>query len=102
MARERWKDYFETQELENLTEELVFEELYTYTKLHQEEFCTCAKCLMDIAALVLNTVPPLYSASIAERMDPSPGFQKKYENLRGDIQRAIPRAVSQVKDMAHH
>ena len=57
------KDFFRSDEIVNLTEEIVYDELKDLIERAEIEFCQCDKCLFDIACVVLNRIPTLYSSS---------------------------------------
>ena len=68
----RHKDHFETDELENVTEEIVFEVLYHL--IHEEDVNTPEDptCLQDVAAIALNSLPPKYAVSYLDKVNPRP------------------------------
>jgi len=64
------------------------------------DMCHCERCRLDIAALVLNSLPPSYVVTYE-------GEVKKRTNAlaiqrKADIVREIAKAAQVVKDHAHH
>ena len=58
-----YKEKLGINNLENILEEIVFKELHL---LHQDssiKFCKCNICTQDIAAIVLNSMQPMYENS---------------------------------------
>ena len=96
------KDFFQSDEIVNLAEEIVYDELQALIGREEIEFCQCDKCLFDIACVVLNKIPSLYSSSIADRTYPSVEFKTEYDNLKLLAAEEIPRAIEQIKDRLHH
>ncbi|TIH17018.1 hypothetical protein D0S45_07575 [Marinifilum sp. JC120] len=96
------KDFFKTGEIVNLAEEAVYEELQVLISREEIEFCQCDKCLFDIACVVLNSIPSLYSSSIVDRTYPSPEFKAEYDNLKILAAAEIPQAIEQIRDRLHH
>ena len=50
--------------LKNETEEIVLNELERQLKSFPENMCTCKECLLDMLALALNSIKPLYRVSL--------------------------------------
>ncbi|NDV27450.1 late competence development ComFB family protein [Desulfovibrio sp. JC010] len=96
------EEFFRTGEIVNLAEEIVYEELKTLIGRAEIEFCQCDKCLFDIACVVLNKIPSLYSSSIADRTYPSPEFKAEYERLKLLAAAEIPQAIERIRDRLHH
>lgn len=96
------KEFYGTGEIVNLAEEAVYEELMAFINRKEVEFCQCDKCLFDIACVVLNAIPSMYSSSIADRTYPSEDFKKNYDALREAAAAEIPKAIRRVKDRLHH
>ncbi|NDV23076.1 late competence development ComFB family protein [Desulfovibrio sp. JC022] len=96
------KDFFKTGEIVNLAEEAVYEELRKLISREEIEFCQCDKCLFDIACVVLNNIPSLYSSSIVDRTYPSAEFKAEYENLRILAATEIPQAIERIRGRLHH
>ncbi|HAS90219.1 MAG TPA: hypothetical protein DCS48_13080 [Desulfovibrio sp.] len=96
------EEFFKTGEIVNLAEAAVHEELQALIDRAEIEFCQCDKCLFDIACVVLNTIPSLYSSSIADRTYPSAEFKADYEKLKKLAAVEIPQAIERIRDRLHH
>ncbi len=60
-----FREEYELDYLENEAESLVFEELES--QLNEDwasDVCKCQDCVLDMAALALNTVKPFYRVSL--------------------------------------
>lgn len=95
-------EFFRSGEIVNLAEQAVYEELVTFINKANVEFCQCDKCLFDIACVVLNTMPSLYSSSIVDRTYPNPEFKAEYSQLKSLAAEEIPKAIERIKDRLHH
>ncbi len=98
-----FKEYLYTNAgLENLTENLVFQELYDFSqkvsKLNTSEFCNCSICLADVAAIVLNDLKPYYCSNFLDK-DKSKEYYLKYKS---EVQQKILKAFDLVKKNPHH
>ncbi|MBN2139939.1 MAG: late competence development ComFB family protein [Desulfovibrionaceae bacterium] len=98
----RYKELFFHEDLENMAEEILFEELHSLIEQGDRDFCTCSVCIQDVAAIVLNKVPPLYSCSILEKTSPNEGFFRRIEEVRGLIRRELPVAIDKVSSSNNH
>lgn len=97
------KDYlYTTTGLENLAEELVFQELYDFTQkakiMPDNDLCICCICLADIAAIVLNELPPFYCSNFIDK-DKNMNYYTKYKS---EVQQKIIAAIDIVKKNPHH
>lgn len=95
-----YKEKFEIDSLENIVEEIVFRELYLLKKENKVEFCQCKICLQDIAAIVLNTVPPVYQNS--EKFLPPNTDKIDMEKFPQILRQLLMVAIEKVKDAPHH
>ncbi|MDR2447558.1 MAG: late competence development ComFB family protein [Treponema sp.] len=58
-------DNYNLENLKNEAERLVFDEINTQLGSFPEgEICTCNECVIDMAAIALNTVKPFYRHSL--------------------------------------
>lgn len=98
----RHKDHFETEELENVTEEIVFEVLYHLLHEEQIEAPQDPTCLQDVAAIALNALPPKYAVSYLDKVNPRPERLTMLENLRKQAERELRRAIDIVLERPHN
>ncbi|MCL1928720.1 MAG: late competence development ComFB family protein [Treponema sp.] len=57
-------DEYEFDILENESEKLVIEELGKQLDDYKKTICKCNTCVVDMAAMALNAVKPLYRVSL--------------------------------------
>ena len=57
-----FRDSYETRNLINVSETLIFDAIDAVIPGHPE-MCKCQDCVLDVAAIALNNVPPRYRAS---------------------------------------
>jgi competence protein ComFB len=90
------------QDLENLAEEIVFQELDRIIRTGPASFCRCEVCIQDIVALTLNRIPSLYCSSLADKLHPGPDLARKIEQVRKLAQDVLPEAIDQISSAVHH
>lgn len=88
--------------LENLTENLVLQEIYNFSQKVKNatnpQFCICNICLADVAAIVLNELKPYYCSNFIDK-DKYKDYYKKHKT---EVQRKIVKAFDMVKKNPHH
>ncbi|GMO35642.1 MAG: hypothetical protein Ta2B_15720 [Termitinemataceae bacterium] len=57
-------DAYDFENLSNEAERLVLEELAKQLECYPQKICLCNDCVMDMAAMALNSVKPLYRCSL--------------------------------------
>jgi competence protein ComFB len=55
---------YDFQNLSNLTEKIVLDELERQLDQYKTDICKCNDCVVDMAAMALNSVKPLYRCSL--------------------------------------
>ncbi|HHX18730.1 MAG TPA: late competence development ComFB family protein [Clostridium sp.] len=87
---------------ENLTENIVLEELERFTKdteeMKKKGYCKCWICLADVAAIVLNQLKPNYCSNFIDKNKNNEYFT----NLRIEVGEMIDNAFETVKKNPHH
>lgn len=96
------KKQYEAYDLENVAEDLVFEQIDALVNDPDKKFCRCNVCLQDMAAIVLNRVPALYSCSILEKNSPGENFGARIEETRKRIAELLPEAIEMVRRNNNH
>ena len=86
--------------LQNEAELLVFNELKKQLNGNEEEFCRCKECLVDMAAIALNAVKPIYRCSLlgaqyAAQAINDPAYAKS-------VQHAVTAAIEKVSTNPAH
>ena len=88
-----FKEDYELDYLENEAESLVFKELEE--QLNEgwaNDICKCQDCVLDMAALALNSVKPFYRASLMGKVYASSLTASDYgEEVREAVNKAITK-----------
>lgn len=88
--------------LENLTENIVLNELEEYIEdtenMEKNGYCKCWICLADVAAIVLNQLKPFYCSNFIDK-DVNNEY---FINLRIKAGEMIRKAFETVKKNPHH
>ncbi|MBI4863250.1 MAG: late competence development ComFB family protein [Candidatus Riflebacteria bacterium] len=90
------------ENLENLQEGAVYE---TLGQILDEEakrgliICRCPACLVDIAAVALNSLPPRY---VADRFNKFPPENGEIDRHRDQVIQALRLAIRTVSSRPHH
>ena len=93
-------DTYDFELLKNESEKLVLDELELQLAQASEEICRCNECIVDMAAMALNNVRPLYRFSILGTLYAA---QAKNEPVYADtIQQAVAQAISKVSSNPSH
>jgi competence protein ComFB len=56
--------HYNFENLSNMAETIVFEELERQLDARADDICKCNDCVVDMAAMALNSVKPLYRCSL--------------------------------------
>lgn len=88
-------DYHDLEELHNANEELVWKALER-TLIDNPTFCRCRDCILDAAALALNSLPSRYQVFAFHNNDPQTG------EPGADVVSAVTSALEQVRRRPHH
>jgi len=94
------KDEYDFELLKNEAENLVLHEMEQQLANAPEEMCRCNECIVDIAAISLNAVKPLYRFSILGTLYAS---QAMTEQAYADsVKQAVAQAIVKVRDNPAH
>jgi competence protein ComFB len=86
--------------LKNEAEQIVLNELERQLKILPNYICMCKECLLDVMALTLNSVKPLYRVSLMGRIYTGMAMEEKaYAAL---ISEAVFRAIERVHNNPFH
>lgn len=98
-----YKDKYCSKELLNVTEEVVFEELHKIITSQSVDFCKCEVCLLDIVAISLNNLPPIYWGNRFEKFRPRSEAQKEQEaEMHKLAHEELVIAIETVSNNPHH
>lgn len=89
----KFSERYSTEDLHNHAEDLVFEQIEKSLEDYgaPEEAYT-QEAVLDIAALALNQIPPLYRVTLLGRL-----YETEFKEKYGDqIEKAVARAIRKV------
>jgi competence protein ComFB len=86
--------------LRNEAEVLVLREMEQQLKNAPEDMCRCNECIVDIAAMTLNTVKPLYRFSLLGTLYTSVAMTE--QSYADSIQKAVADAIKKVRENPGH
>jgi len=86
-------DDYGFDQLKNKAEQLVYGELEAQLAQADEKICRCNDCVMDMAAMALNNVKPLYHYSILGTLyaDQAKSDQAYAESVQQQVAHAIAK-----------
>jgi len=94
------KESYDFSILENEAERIVTAELKRQlAEIEDESFCFCEDCVLDMAALALNSVKPLYRVSLLGTMYAQAAGEGEYHE---EISRAVTSAIGKVHARPSH
>jgi competence protein ComFB len=93
-------DAYDLEHLANEAERLVLEELGRQLESCQGEICLCNDCVVDMAAMALNTVKPLYRYSLLGTLWASSAMDD--EAYAKSVQEAVSSAIEKVRANPSH
>ena len=85
-------------QIKNYMEEIVFNQMQEV--LNDINACTCEKCILDIAAIALNDLPPKYIVS--EKGELYSKISALKQQFEVDVIAAITKAAVLVKRRPRH
>jgi competence protein ComFB len=93
-------DNYDLENLINEAEHLVHEELGRQLESYEGEICLCNDCVVDMAAMVLNTVKPLYRYSLLGSLWASSAMADEAYAL--SVKEAVSTAIEKVRKNPSH
>ena len=93
-------DEYDFDLLKNEAELLVIREMEHQLKDEQDTMCRCNECIVDIAAISLNSIKPLYRFSLLGALYAS---QAMTEQAYADcVKQAVAQAIKKVRKNPAH
>jgi len=86
--------------LKNEAEEMVLYELEHQLEARGPELCRCNECVVDMAAMALNTVKPLYRISLLGALYAAQAANK--QPYADGVQKAVAKAIAKVSSNPAH
>jgi competence protein ComFB len=93
-------DKYDLEYLVNEAEHLVHKELGRQLETYESEICLCNECVVDMAAIALNTVKPLYRFSLLGKAYTSSAMED--EEYASSVQAAVSKAIEKVRENPSH
>ncbi|MCL2264432.1 MAG: late competence development ComFB family protein [Treponema sp.] len=93
-------DEYDFDLLKNEAENLVILEIEQQLKSATEKMCRCNECIVDIAAIALNSVKPLYRFSLLGTLYASQAMTEK--TYADGVKVAVSNAIKKVRKNPAH
>ena len=93
-------DQYDFELLKNEAELLVIRKMEQQLKLESESMCRCNECIVDIAAIALNSVKPLYRFSLLGALYASQAMTE--QSYADSVKQAVAQAIKKVKKNPAH
>ena len=93
-------DVHDLEFLENEAEQIVLNELERQLEYLPEYVCTCRECVLDITALALNSIKPLYRVHLMGKI-----YTKMAVDERAyaeSVRKAVLNAIEKVHENPFH
>jgi competence protein ComFB len=102
----RFRDSYDTRDLHNMTEDAVFDAIPAAMSDHPE-MCKCQDCVLDVAAIALNNLPPHYCVGKFSSMPTGVVGLRHYvpereKEITDRARTAVEEAINKVKDHPSH
>ncbi|WMS87768.1 late competence development ComFB family protein [Pleionea litopenaei] len=96
-----YKDMYYHDDLENLSEEIVFEQIHEIIQEGEVDFSQSEVAIQDIAAIALNNMPAKYVSNFLEKQNPGPNLLEEVKDLRKYARRQVLKAIKKVNENPH-
>ena len=93
-------DQYDFENLKNAGEEMVIQELRTQLESCPITICMCNECVMDMAAVALNNIRPLYRVSLLGTLYTATAMDEKAYAV--SIKNAVSDAIEKVQKNPSH
>jgi competence protein ComFB len=93
-------DNYDFEFLVNEAEKLVLNELESQLENYPEPVCKCNDCVVDMAAIALNTVKPIYRVSLLGTLYASRAMDEK--SYATSIREAVFNSIEKVRKNPSH
>jgi competence protein ComFB len=93
-------DNYEFELLKNEAENLVLTELGRQLEEYEGEICTCNDCVVDMAAMALNNVKPLYRFSILGSLYAAQAMED--DSYGESVRNSVGSAIEKVRKNPSH
>ena len=93
-------DDYDFDHLKNEAENLVLQDLGRQLESFPEPLCKCNDCVLDMAAMALNTVKPLYRVSLLGGLYTASAMDEKAYG--SSIRQAVFKSIEKVRRNPSH
>ena len=95
-----FKDEYDFYQIKNEAEDLVLNELEIQLGNIGKKICLCNECVVDMAAIALNLVKPLYRYSLLGSLYATQAANDK--EYASSVKQAVAQAVEKVSSNPSH
>ena len=96
-----YKEMYYHDDLQNLAEELVFEQIHLLVVGDEVDVPSSDVSIQDIAAIALNNMPAKYCCDFLEKQSPGEHLTDEVRELQDYAKRQVLKAIKKVKDIPH-
>ena len=93
-------DHYNFEHLVNEAEKLVLEELDRQLDTYSKPMCRCNDCIVDMAAMSLNTVKPLYRVTLLGGLYAASAMDQK--SYASSVREAVFKAIEKIRKNPSH
>ena len=93
-------DNYNFEYLKNEAENMVFKELESQLDDNTSAICTCNDCVLDMAAMALNAVKPLYRVSLLGSLYAASAMDERAYS--SSVEQAVAKAIEKVGKNPSH
>jgi competence protein ComFB len=93
-------DDYEFHQLKNEAEQLVIHELEHQLTGVGDDICRCEECILDMAAMALNSVKPVYRYSLLGTLYAAQAMNE--QTYADSVQQAVAHAIQKVSSNPAH
>ncbi|MDR1574681.1 MAG: late competence development ComFB family protein [Treponema sp.] len=93
-------DTYDFEFLKNEAEQMVLHELEKQLETWPAEVCRCNECVVDMAAIALNSVKPLYRFSLLGALYAAQAMNE--QAYADSVQQAVAQAIEKVRINPSH
>jgi competence protein ComFB len=95
-----FRDNYDFDILKNEAEILVIREMENQIEAEPDSVCRCNECIVDIAAIALNSIKPLYRFSLLGTLYAAQAMSE--QAYADSIKKAVAMAIKKVKENPAH
>jgi len=95
-----FSDIYDFELLKNEAEKLVISELEHQLNAYKGNICRCNDCVVDMAAMSLNSVKPLYRFSLLGTLYAAQAMNEK--TYAESVQKAVAKSIEKIRQNPSH